>query len=453
MFAATVGAALPAVSLAVLLTAAPALADPSDAAVSALKTSSIYVGAARPTIKRAALTGDTLRGIKVAIVPNGGPNPVAVARSIGSRLDPDSKGLTVLVFEGRSFGAASSAYCGVGGVIQDAVARDRGDLKSTDDVTSTVADFAAALRKAPSAAQGCSGPTTETTGFGQDANKKKSDHTGLVVFLALVAAVLAAIAYVVHARRRKARRILSDARAEVLTYLDRLAAEVNGIDARGNATAQQALADARQRLASAESQLASADSVEKYAQAKRTTLEGLYATQTARTALGLQPGPQLPSMGSSGEPQLNEPRQVNVQGQSFQGYPNYTPGAPYYYGGGYGVPGGWYGVPFWETLLLTGALTGGFGAFGGGYGGYGAGYDNGYETGYDAGENAADRNDGTGGDGGYSDNGGYGDGEGWGDSGGGGGWDSGGGDWGGDSVGGDFGGGDFGGGDSGGGNW
>ncbi|HEX3336017.1 MAG TPA: hypothetical protein VHS54_06105, partial [Jatrophihabitans sp.] len=383
---------------------ARALADPVDRAVETLHHASVYVGASTPRIDRSQLGGDALSGIKVAIVPPGGPDPVSVAKSIGSRLDPDSSGLTVLVFEGRSYGAASSARCGVGSAIQGAVDRNRSELQSTNDVTTTVLDFAAAVREAPSSANGCAGSATEDTGFG--AQPQKSDHTGLIVFLVIVVLILAGIGYWLHARRRRARRELSDARAQVVPYYDRLASEVNGLEPGQNPSARQAIADAAERFMSAGSQLASADSVEKYAQARRTTLEGLNAARTARLALGVDPGPALPSIGEPGRDQLDAPRQVTVRGQTYQGYPEYTPGAPYYFGGGYGVPGGWYGVPFWETLLLGSVLTGG-------WGGYGSGYDTGYLSGYNAGENAdADAETGNGG---------------WGDSGGGGSWGDGGG--------------------------
>ncbi len=260
--------------------------------------------------------------------------------------------------------------------------------------------------------------------------------------MVLVALLALAVWLYLRSRRRREQRIaqrsLSDARAQVTPYYDRLANEVNTIDPGDNATARQAMADASERFTSAGGQLAAADSLEKYAQARRTTLEGLYAARTARTALGLDPGPQLPPIAQSTGEHLSRPQEVTVQGQTFQGYPAYTPGAPYYYGGGYGVPGGWYGVPFWETLLLGSVLTGGFGGgwggFGGGWGGYGAGYDTGYDAGYNAGEDVGDRSGG-----GWGDSGGGGDwgnGGGWGDSGGGGDWGGGGGEGGGGDNGG-----------------
>jgi hypothetical protein len=444
----------------VLLGLAPAAhADPSDDAVAALKNGSVYVGANTPKIDKGKLGGDLLnddRGpIKVAIVPTGGPNPVSVAQSIGSRLDPNNEGVTVLVFEGQRYGAASTARCGVGTAIRDAVDAHRADLQSADDVTSTVTDFAATVRAAPKVGEGCS-VSADNGGGNATQGEKSSDgggssHTALIVVLLLISALVAWVLYRRRSRRRAAERELVDARAQVMPFYDRLGHDVHSIKGGDNTTARQAMADAAERYSAAGAQLAAADSVEKFAQARRTALEGLYAARTARTALGLDPGPALPSFGGGGGEHLTRPQEVTVQGQSFQGYPDYRPGAPYYYGGGYGVPGGWYGIPFWETLLVGSMLTGGFGGFGGFGGGWGA-YDAGYGTGYDAGYNAGeDVNDnGDAGGGGWGDSGGggsWGNGGGWGDSGGGGDFGGGGG-WG-DSGGGDFGGGDFGGGDGG----
>jgi hypothetical protein len=410
--------------------------DPTGDAVAHLRDSAIYQGAAQPKISPSELSGSTLSGIKVAILPTGGPDPVTVAQDIGRGLDTNHHGLTVLVFEGTSFGAASTSRCGVGTAIQDAVSAHRSELQQTDDVTATVRDFAAAVHKAPSAAHGC-GTHNGTGGSstGEDSGSSGSSHTGLIVLLVILALIAAGIGWWVWSRRRRRQRELAEARAEVMPYYERLAAEINGLDPKDDKTARQALADAAERYNSTGSQLATADTVEKYARARRTALEGLYAARTARRALGLDEGPELPPIAETSAPHLDRPQDVTVQGQTFQGYPSYTPGAPYYYGGGYGVPGGWYSFPFWETLLIGSMLGGGFG-FGGGWGGYGAGYDTGFASGYEEGAESADDR----GAGGWGDSGGGGDwSSGWGDSGGGGDWGGGGGDWGG--------------GDSGGGSW
>jgi hypothetical protein len=238
-------------------------------------------------------------------------------------------------------------------------------------------------------------------------------------------------AYAISRRRRRLKE-LEGRRAEVLSLYDRLGADVQNLHG-DDPIVRQALADAAERYTATGSQLSQADTHQEYDVARRTALEGLQAARTARLKLGLDPGPELPPIAPAYGEQLSAPQQVNAGGKSYQGYPEYTPGAPYYYGGGGGYPGGWYSFPFWETVLLGSVLSGGFG---GGFGG--GGFDSGYDRGYDAG-----RDD-------NQDSGGFGGGGG-GDWGGGSGWTGGGGDWGGGGGGGDWGGG--GGGDSGGGSW
>ncbi len=418
--------------LGVVLIAAPsaAAADPVSDAETALRTAKLYVdpGAASVKIDKASVESAIPSGVKIAVLPTSAGSATSLAGQIGQSLDPSGKGLTVAVFtsdaNNYAFGAASSAYC-AGYAREKAQAADnanRDELKSTHDVTALLKDFALSVATGPKAHTSACGPGA---GSGAAAPAKKSDSGGSVwpwiVGIGVVGA--GGIGGLVWYRRRRQRRELDLARSKVMPYYDRLASEVNTLDPKDNATARQAVSDASERFNSAGAQLDTADSVEKFAQARRTTLEGLYAAVTARKALGLDPGPELPPMDGARGDQLTEPREVTVQGSSYQGYPSYTPGAPYFYGGGYGVPGGWYATPFWETLLIGSVLAGGFGGgFGGG--GYGAGYDSGYESGYDAGQDA-------GGDSGGGD---------WG----GGDWGGGGGDWGG--GGGDFGGGDFGGG-------
>jgi hypothetical protein len=450
-----------------LVCVAPAVANPLDEAAAALRSSSVYVGAARPTIDRAALQGK-LDAVKVAIVPTGGPSAQDVAGSIGERLDPRKTPLTVLVFEGTDAGVQSTAYCSAGSALREAVDAHRSELSSSQDVTATVADFAGRLRQLPRDTNGCDGGGgSSASSFG--AQPKGSSHTGLIAFLIVLALVLLAAYLFVAARRRRRQRELSDFRAQVVPLYERLQYELRSLNPGTNAAARQALDDAQHRLASAGSQLAAADSEQKYGQARQTVLEGLYAARTARAALGLDAGPPLPPLTGGDVGHLRSPQQVNVQGQSYQGYPGYTPAAPYYFGGGYGIPGGWYGFPFWEGMLLGSVLSGGWGwGWGGGWGGYGAGYDNGYLTGFDAGEQAADDSGANDVGGNDTDAGGMDgtDGSGWGDSGGDvswgdagnsgagdGGWGGdggGGGDWGGDGGGG---GGDWGSGGGDGGGW
>jgi hypothetical protein len=353
--------------------------------------------------------------------------------------------VTLAIVWGKKREAKSSYLCAgfAQQALDQAFAADKSQLNSDNDLTNTLVEFGRRLVNGPTT--NCSSGAGATTGSGADSTFGAGSGSGSAGgssssnawawIVGVVAAIAAAVAGFGLVRRRKTKRLLSDARAKVLPYYDRLADEINAIEPGDNATARQAMADAAQRFESAGTQLQSADSVAKYGQTRRTVLEGLTASCTARTALGLDPGPDLPPIDEVQGDQLTQAQPVTVQGQTFNGYPNYTPGAPYYYGGGYGVPGGWYGTPFWETLLIGSVLAGGFGGFGGG------GYNQGYDQGYDAGQNAGGPGGNNAGGGDWNGGGwGGGDSGGWGGGGGdSGGWGGGGGDsggWGGDSGGG-----------------
>jgi MYXO-CTERM domain-containing protein len=420
------GAAVAGLLSAAFLLAPSASADTVKDVIAKLKVAPLYVastGDVGVVSNRAAVESALGSSTKVAVIPagqNGDQIMAQLQQGLGDRK------VTVAVFIGNRYQAKSDIYCA--GVAQSAMDRAWNANRaqnSTRELSQTLIDFANNLKQQPA----CT-----STG---NADYQGSSSSGGAVWPWIVgigAVGAAGIGGLAFYRRRKKKQALATARARVEPYYDRLANEVNTLDPQDNATARQAVADASERFNTAGSQLSSADTVEKVAVARRTTLEGLYAAVTARKALGLDPGPELPPIEEPQGEQLTEAKQVTVQGNSYQGYPSYTPGAPYYYGGGRGVPGGWYSTPFWETLLLTSVLTGGFGGFGGG------GYNQGYDQGYDAGRDSADSGGSWGGDsgGGGTD---WGGGGGWGggDSGG---WGGGGGDWGGG-----------GGGDSGGGSW
>jgi hypothetical protein len=421
-----------AAAFAALLVMAPAAsADTVDDAINALKGSPLYVaaGAQGRVDNRTEVQNAFGSSVKAAVLPSSVNGPDALNRlraAVGPRQ-------TLVVFDGTQYAARSDVYCQ--GFAQTQIAKaysdTRANLQTTNgDLTNTLVEFANNLQGGPVCANGSG------TGNTDNASGQSGGGTAVWPWLVGLGVVGAAgVGGVMLYRKRKLTRQLETAKANVMPYYDRLANEVNTLDPKDNATARQAVADAAERFNSSGSQLATANTVEKYAAVRRTTLEGLYAAVTARKALGLDPGPELPPIEEPRGDQLTKAQQVTVQGQSFQGYPDYTPGAPYYYGGGRGVPGGWYSTPFWETLLIGSVLAGGLGGWGGG--GYGAGYDSGFESGYDAGH---DSGQGSGG----SD---WGGGGGWG-----GGTDASGGSWGGGDWGG--GGGDWGGGGGdGGGGW
>jgi LPXTG-motif cell wall-anchored protein len=438
----TVAAGALGASLALLLAAPAAHADAVDDAVDQLRSASVYVapGVTAPKIDvDAVTTAIGSRPIKIAVLPadDYGSRPKAFEASerIGKALAPDSP-LTVGVVAGSNFNASSSQYCAgsASAVAADSVETHRTELQQSNDVTTTIESFVTGLQSRPvSGSSACRGSSAAGASDASD----NTGGSGAVPWVLGGIGVVGAggVGAWVLSRRRRKQKELEGRRAEVLSLYDRLGADVSNLHGGDDPVVRQALADASERYTATGSQLSQADTHEEYDVARRTALEGLQAARTARTKLGLDPGPELPPIAPAYGEQLSRPQEVNVAGKSYQGYPEYTPGAPYYYGGGGGYPGGWYSFPFWETVLLGSVLSGGFGGgFGGwGGGGYDAGYDRGYEAGQDSGQDSGA--DGGGGD--------------WGGSG----WSGGGGDWGG--GGGGFGGGDWGGGggDSGGGSW
>jgi hypothetical protein len=243
--------------------------------------------------------------------------------------------------------------------------------------------------------------------------------------------------------RKRRKQELADAREEALRWYERLGGQVMNLSGGEDPAAKQALVDAGERYNAAGGQLDRATSVKQYELARETALEGLAYVRAARTAIGLDPGPELPPLaGQRAAGALTKEREVEVQGQHVKAGPRPGDDTPYYYPGGMvggrPVPSGWYSQPLWKTALVAGAGAVGsvllFDAlFSPSWG------DSGYDSGFQGGLDYADEHGwDPGGDGG--DGGGDGGGDAAGDFGGG---DWGGGDWGGDFGGGDFGGGDF----------
>ncbi|MCM0675378.1 hypothetical protein NCC78_11860 [Micromonospora phytophila] len=230
-------------------------------------------------------------------------------------------------------------------------------------------------------------------------------------------------------------RTLADARADAQRWYERLGGQVMNLHGDDPAV-RQALVDAGERYNAAGGQLEQARSVEQYRLARETALEGLAYIRAARTALGIDPGPELPPLAAAqGAGQLTRERQVDVQGQTFKAGPQPGQDTPYYYPGGRyqgrPVPAGWYSTPWWKTALGAGAgVVGGLliadALFSPAFADPGYGYDAGYQEGFGDGAGYGDQSgEGVeGGDVGAADPG---------------------------AAGGDFGGGDFGGGDFGGG--
>jgi len=274
-------------------------------------------------------------------------------------------------------------------------------------------------------------------------------NTGLLLLIiSVVGATFLAVRVSSRSSGNRTAASLADAKADARRVIERLGGQVLNLTGTDPAS-QQALADASERFTAASSQIEQATTAKQALLAKESAIEGLYYVRAARTAMGMDPGPELESMaGQKAAGAVTEDRRVQFEGREIEASPGPTPRTPNYYPGGRvagrPVPAGWYSEPWWRSALRTGAWTMGSvllfdamfsGMHGVGYGasgfesGYGSGFDQGFDAGYDQGMDAA------GGD--------YGDGGG----------DFGGGDFGGgggDGGGGGFGGGDFGGGDFGG---
>jgi hypothetical protein len=279
------------------------------------------------------------------------------------------------------------------------------------------------------------------------------------VLLVLIIVVVAAIGLAVwSASRNSANRSaasLADAKADARRVIDRLGGQVLNLTGTDDAS-KQALADASERFNAAGAQIDQATTTKQALLAKESALEGLYYVRAARTAMSMDPGPEIESLvGQKSAGTVTEDRRIDFEGREIEASPIPSQSTPNYYPGGRvagrPVPAGWYSEPWWKPALVAGAwglgsvllfdaLFDGMGGVDYGAQGFESGYGDGYSDGFAAGQDSgADASgfDGSGGDGGWWGGDGGGDGGGWGGDGG----DGGGfGDFGGDFGGGDFGG-------------
>jgi len=263
-----------------------------------------------------------------------------------------------------------------------------------------------------------------------------------IVTLLLVVAIVAGGFWLVRQHQAGKTRELDDAKADARRWVERLGGQVLNLLGTNDA-AKQALADAAERYTAAGSQLDQARTTAQARGVTETAYEGLYYARAARSAMGLDPGPELPPLpGQQRAGQVSEAREVEVGGHRYGASPDPTGRNTHYYPGGVvagrPVPRGWYSEPWWRSALIGGAWgVGSALLFTSMFSGMsGVAYADGYADGM-----AADGDFG-GGDFGGSDGGADFAGDPGGDAGGG---DFGGGDFGGGDFGGDFGGGDFGG--------
>jgi len=254
----------------------------------------------------------------------------------------------------------------------------------------------------------------------------------LVLILLVVGAIGLAVYAASKASGKRTAASLADAKADARRVIERLGGQVFALSGTDDASTQ-ALADASERYTAASSQIDQAATPRQAELAKESALEGLYYVRAARTAMGMDPGPDLESLsGQRTAGTVTEDRRVQFEGREIEASPAPSERTPNYYPGGRvagrPVPAGWYSEPWWKPALVAGAWGVGsallFSTLFTGMAGVGydsqafeGGYGDGFQDGFDQGQA----------DGGF---------EGGGDAGG---WDSGG-DWGGSDFGGDFGG-------------
>ena len=275
----------------------------------------------------------------------------------------------------------------------------------------------------------------------------------LILVIAVVGAIALAMWSSSRASGTRSAASLADAKADARRLIERLGGQVLNLTG-SDAASQQALADASERFTAASSQIDQATTAKQAMLAKESAIEGLYYVRAARTAMGMDPGPELETIaGQKSAGTVTEDRRVQFEGREIEASPMPSQRTPNYYPGGRvagrPVPAGWYSEPWWKPALRAGAwgigsvllfdamFTGmsGVGYSAAGFeNGFGSGFDQGFGAGYDQGldQGMGDGGGDAGGDMGGGDFGG-------------GGWDGGGGDLGGGFGGGDFGGGDFGG--------
>ena len=179
------------------------------------------------------------------------------------------------------------------------------------------------------------------------------------VTLILLIAVVGAVVYLVRRSQAGKARELDDARSEARRWVERLGGQVLNLVGTDEAS-KQALADAAERYTAAGSQLEQTRSVEQARQVTQTAYEGLYYVRAARTAMGMDPGPELPQLpGQRQAGAVSETRDVDVQGHTYSASPVPSGRNSHYYPGGMvagrPVPQGWYSEPWWKPALVAGA--------------------------------------------------------------------------------------------------
>ena len=158
------------------------------------------------------------------------------------------------------------------------------------------------------------------------------------VLLVLILLVVAAIGIAVYASSKasgkRSAATLADAKADARRLIERLGGQVFALSGTDDAS-KQALADASERYTAASSQIDQATTARQAELAKESAVEGLYYVRAARTAMGMDPGPELETLsGQRTAGAVTEDRKVNFEGRDIEASPTPSERTPNYYPGG-----------------------------------------------------------------------------------------------------------------------
>lgn len=182
---------------------------------------------------------------------------------------------------------------------------------------------------------------------------------GSLLTLIVLVAVIAGVVWLVRRHSAEKTNELEDAKSEARRWVERLGGQVYALNGTDDAS-MQALADASERFTAAGSQMEQARTTAQARQVTETAYEGLYYVRAARTAMGMDPGPELPPLpGQARAGAVTENREVEVEGRSFGASPEPSDRNSHFYPGGTvagrPVPRGWYSEPWWKPALVAGA--------------------------------------------------------------------------------------------------
>src|SRR5689334_1875656 len=156
----------------------------------------------------------------------------------------------------------------------------------------------------------------------------------LVLIVLVIGAIGVAVYFSQKASGQRNAASLADAKADARRVIDRLGGQVLNLSGTDDAS-KQALADASERFTAAGAQIDQATTAKQALLAKETGLEGLYYVRAARTAMGMDPGPEIESLaGQKSAGVVTEDRRVEYEGRQIEASPNPTERTPNYYPGG-----------------------------------------------------------------------------------------------------------------------